>query len=249
MAVYKGLEATLHEAFWGDRGSDIEVAEILRLFPEFSGRALEVGAGSGRIVRPLYEAGWQIEGIEPSEEMVEMYKTKCPFHESAPIDEVSLEEFETDKKYDLILLTAYVFQLFGCPQEVFEKVDSLLAEGGIVYFSTFIPWSEIVAEIPEDQWTLDDEIKLPSRRKARAWVNFEIDRVRQKLTRKHRYEVLEVKKVVEMTKTEQVLRYYTLPEMELLLEKYGYALQGVSYDFSDKYNDTAHSLSYTFTKG
>jgi len=70
MAVYQGLEATLHEAFWGDRGSDLEVKDILRLFPNFSGRALEVGAGSGRIMRPLMEAGWQIDGIEPSTEMV-----------------------------------------------------------------------------------------------------------------------------------------------------------------------------------
>ena len=42
MAIYKGLEAKLHETFWGDRGSDLEVNDLLRMLPQFSGKALEL---------------------------------------------------------------------------------------------------------------------------------------------------------------------------------------------------------------
>ncbi len=237
MAIYKGLEATLHEAFWGDRGSDLEVKDLHRLFPDFQGRALEVGAGSGRIMRPLIEAGWKVDGIEPSPEMVEMA------NDLETMSQVTLEEFQPTQKYDLILLTSYVFQLFPEPKMVFDKVKALLAEGGKVYFSVFIPWSEIVGEIPEGDWLLDDQIVLPTKQKARCWVNFELDRVRQTLTRQHRYELLEKKTVLETTKTTQEIRYYTLPELELLAEKFGFTIEQESYEFSDKYDSDAHSIS------
>lgn len=243
MAVYKGLEATLHEAFWGDRGSDLELRDILRLFPDFSGRALEVGAGSGRIMQPLQDAGWNVDGIEPSSEMVEMARKKG----IESIEEVTLEEFKPAHKYDLVLLTSYVFQLFPDPQIVFDKARELLAEQGSLYFSFFIPWSEIVGEIPEGDWLVDDQITLPSQQKARCMVNFDLDRVRQKLVRHHRYELLEKKKVVDKTETVQEIRYYTLPEIELLIEKYGCSLQDVSYEFSDQYDSDAHSMAAVST--
>jgi len=237
MAVYQGLEATLHEAFWGDRGSDLEVKDILRLFPDFSGCALEVGAGSGRIMRPLIDAGWQLDGIEPSHEMVAMAKEV-----GVDVFPEKLEDFTSDVKYDLVLLTSYVFQLFVDPIEIFQSIRNLLVPGGKVYFSVFIPWSEIVGEIPEGEWLVDDEIRLPSRNKARCWVNFELDRVRQRLTRRHRYEILERKKVMEKTETLQEIRYYTLPELELLIEKAGFQHMETSYEFSAEYDSDAHSM-------
>ena len=239
MAIYKGLEATLHEAFWGDRGSDLEVQDIKRLFPSFTGRALEIGAGSGRILRPLAEAGWEIEGIEPSTEMVEMYNES---QKEAPIHLSTLEEFSADQKYDLILLTSYVFQLFEEPASVFESLNQLLTKNGKIYISLMIPWAEIVGELAEGEWLLDDEIKLPTNQKARCWVNFDLDRIRQRLTRQHRYEILEKKKIINSTKTEQKLRWYTLPEFEHLVEKHGYKVLATSYEFKDGYDSDAHSM-------
>jgi len=153
-----------------------------------------------------------------------------------------LEDFSSDQKYDLILLTSYVFQLFPDPIQVFKLVQNLLASEGKVYFSVFIPWSEIVGEIPEGEWLVDDEIRLPNRNKARCWVNFDLDRVRQRLTRNHRYEILEKKKVVEKTESIQEIRYYTLPELELLVEKADFQHVETSYEFSETYDSDAHSM-------
>ena len=239
MAVYQGLEATLHEAFWGDRGSDLEVKDLIRQFPDFQGRALEVGAGSGRIMRPLIEQGWTLDGIEPSSAMVEMARESGV----ETISEVKLEDYAPTQKYDLILLTSYVFQLFPEPQAVFTKLKSLLNDGGRIYFSIFIPWSEIVGEIPEGDWLVDDQIILPTKQKARCMVNFELDRVRQKLTRNHRYELIEKKKIIETTKTVQEIRYYTLAELELQCEKAGYKVDAISYEFAETYDSDAHSMA------
>ncbi len=247
MAVYKGLEATLHEAFWGDRGSDLEVKEIMRLFPDFSGKALEVGAGSGRILRPLAEAYWDIEGIEPATEMVEMFEETCDPVLKGAIKPVKLEEYESTEKYDVVLMTSYVFQLFEEPGEVFAKAKELLAPGGRLYFSVFIPWAEIVGELIEGEWLVDDEIKLPENKRARCWVNFELNRVRQRLIRKHRYEISQRKQVLEMTKTEQHIRWYTLPEMELQFEKYGLEMQSLSCEFTEEFDQDAHSMSFVVT--
>ncbi|MEM7603399.1 MAG: methyltransferase domain-containing protein, partial [Verrucomicrobiota bacterium] len=151
----------------------LEFNDICRLIPECPGSALEVGAGSGRILRPLFDKGWEIMGIEPSAEMVSMFEET---DSQAILEQVTLEEFDSEKRFHCILLTSYVFMLFREPEVVFEKLESLLSEGGVVYLSTFIPWAEIVGEMIEGEWSVDDEVKLPSRQKARCWVNFEIDR-------------------------------------------------------------------------
>lgn len=245
MAIYKGLEATLHEAFWGDRGSDLEVEDILRFFPEFSGEALEVGAGSGRILKKLSDASWKVEGIEPSPEMVEMYQAE---RDDDLIKACTLEDYESAKKYDLILFTSYVFQILENPAETFKRIENLLKDKGSVYLSLMIPWAEIVGELIEGEWSLDDEVRLPDRKKARCWVNFDLDRINQKLVRCHRYEIIEKKKVLESTKTEQYIRWFTLPEFTLLLEKHGFKITAQSYEFKEEYDSDAHSLGFVLEK-
>ncbi len=244
MAIYKGLEATLHEAFWGDRGSDLEFNELQRLMPDFQGKVLEVGAGSGRILKPLMDAGWNITGIEPSEEMCAMCQERG-FGDAVQC--TTLEDFDTEEKYDLILLTSFVLQLLPEPEEIFPKLKSLLKEGGRIYFSCFIPWAEIVGELVEGEWSLDDEVTLKDRRKARCWVNFEVNRIGQELKRQHRYEILERKKAVQVTKTEQLIRWFTLPQLRLLFEKLGCKEQSVSYDFKPEFDSDAHILGFVLT--
>ena len=239
MAVYKGLEATLHEAFWGDRGADIEFEDLKRLFPEFSGTALFVGSGSGRILLPFAELGWNVKGMEPSAEMIELFRKKDTATE---VVQSTFEDYVEDEQYDLIVMTSYVFMLFEDPRKTLEKVKRLLKPGGKLYFSTFVPWAEIVGELIEGEWLLDDQIKLSAKQKARCWVNFELDRVNHRLVREHRYELLEGKKVLEETKTCQKLRWYTLPELKLLLEIENYKVLAHSYDFSPNYDCDAHSL-------
>ena len=111
-----------------------------------------------------------------------------------------------------------------------------------------IPWAEIVGELIEGEWLLDDELKLPENKKARCWVNFELDRIRQRLVRQHRYELLEKKKVIQTTKTEHKIRWYTLPEFELLAEKFGFEVVANSYEFKPEYDSDAHSLGLVLKK-
>ncbi len=68
---YHSLEAELHDAFWeaDDDGSEVRLmAEFLKKHP---GTALEIGSGSGRLMFPLLEMGFDVEdgrdrlGAEP----------------------------------------------------------------------------------------------------------------------------------------------------------------------------------------
>jgi len=217
---------------------------MLEMFGDLSGRALEVGAGTGRILNPLLNAGWELEGIEPSSEMVKMYEDRLKEGERSRIAEVTLEEFSTDESFDAVLLTSFMLQLFSDPQFVFEKMKSLLKPGGYLYVSCFIPWSEIVGEIPEGEWSVDDEAKLPEKQLARCWVNFDINRVEQKLVRQHRYELFEKKKLIDKTETKQELRWFTLPEIRLLAEKNGFTIEKTLYDFKNDFDSDAHTLCF-----
>lgn len=244
--AYTGLEATYHELFWSQEGEDLEL-ELLQKALKKGDKHLEVGAGSGRHLIPLAQDGYDIVGIEPSTEMVKMAEEKISsLGLQTSIQLSDLEQYQAEEKFDAALFTSFTFQLFLETQSTLEKVSELLAPKGKVYFSCFIPWAEIVGELEEDNWYLDAEAKLdgPTKR-ARCWTKFQIDRLNLKLHRTHRYEISEKKKVQDQTKTEHTLRWFTVPEIELFLEKAGYKLLNVfgDFDYDDEASENSQVIS------
>ena len=54
---YLSLEAELHDAFWEAEDDASEVRLMADFLKKFPGRALEIGAGSGRLMFPLVQMG------------------------------------------------------------------------------------------------------------------------------------------------------------------------------------------------
>ena len=74
--MYDQLEAKLHDLFWAAEGQSEELALIEDFLQQYPGTALELGSGSGRLLTPLLEKGYLIEGLDNSHDMLQLCREK-----------------------------------------------------------------------------------------------------------------------------------------------------------------------------
>lgn len=231
--MYDKLEATLHDTFWEAEGISAELPMLEKFLQQFPGTALELGCGSGRLLRPLIENGYFMEGLDNSDDMLKLCREQAG--DSEPVlHHASMDDFQTGSIYGAITIPAFTLQLLP-----FEKVPTILANiyqhlhpGGGLYFTTFIPWAEITGELEEGKWFLDQETNLPDGTIARCHTQFEIRRLSQQLTRKHRYEIVSAEnKVLESNDSTHHLTWFWPREIEKFLLEAGFTITQVIGDF------------------
>lgn len=101
---------------------------------------LEIGTGTGRVYKALQDANICVTGIEPSKGMVDIAKKRI--QEGSRLHQVSLEDFITDEKFDLIILPYRVFMHFYTLNEqicALKKLGELLLENGTIIIDLFNP--------------------------------------------------------------------------------------------------------------
>ena len=93
-------------------------------------KILEPMCGSGRFLIPFMERGFDITGIDLSEEMLSALYRKAPRAHAFKGD---ILKFDSDAPYDYIFISSGSFSLFtdeGAEDRVLVKLRSLLAPGG-----------------------------------------------------------------------------------------------------------------------
>lgn len=232
--MYEQLEAKLHDAFWEEEGAPAELPLIEHFLGQYPGAALELGCGSGRLLLPLLEKGFLIEGLDVSSEMLAMCRERAK--SSQPVlHEAGMEDFNTGTLFSAILIPAFTLQLISPDRlpATLNNIQRHLQPGGGLYLTTFIPWAEITGELTEEEWFLDQEMKLPEGGAARCHTRFHIERISQKLSREHRYEILDANgNIMETSTSFQRLCWYWPREMRSLLADLGFTVQQVIGDFA-----------------
>jgi len=77
-----------------------------------AGPILEPAVGNGRILIPLLEAGYAVEGFDASEEMLDYCRAACRARNlSASLTRQTFAEFSYDKRFTAIILPVGSFQL------------------------------------------------------------------------------------------------------------------------------------------
>ena len=106
-----------------------------------SGRALELGIGTGRIALPLAARGVEVHGIDSSEAMVQKLRQK-PGGEAVPVTMGDFVEFDLDERYSLIYVVFNtLFALLTQEDQVrcFMNVARHLPNGGFFLIEAFVP--------------------------------------------------------------------------------------------------------------
>ena len=182
---YSSLEAQLHDALQAQNGPSPELPLMQDFLREHPGRALEIGCGSGRLLRPLREAGFEVKGLELSTDMIACADPELATH----IHQGDMNNWSPETPYNCLLAPAFTLQLAKDPITTLHHWRNWLVPGGGIYLSTFVPYAELLGELPEGKWYLDHQISLPNGEHAILETRHQVHEDEQKITRHHRYQI------------------------------------------------------------
>jgi len=91
------------------------------------GRVLDVGCAAGFILKGFEQSGWECYGIEPNETMAAYGRE----HLHLRIEANNIENFSTDKKFDLINIIQVIGHVYD-PDQTLQNVSCLLNKNGLV---------------------------------------------------------------------------------------------------------------------
>ncbi|MFA9377820.1 MAG: class I SAM-dependent methyltransferase [Lachnotalea sp.] len=135
--MYQGYFAKFYDSLVANDNFDLDIYE--GMFQKENNKILELACGSGRILIPLLEKGYDIAGVDLSEDMLDILEKKCSMKNLNPIlfkDDMC--NFNNGIKYDTIILSHISISLLNSKlqEELFYNISNhLLKEGGIFIFN------------------------------------------------------------------------------------------------------------------
>ncbi len=153
-------------------GPDLDFHESLA--GEAPLEVLDVGSGTGRFACRLAARGHRVTGVEPAAGMMEVARNRdCP---GVTWIDASGADFETETRFDLIVMTGHVFQVFLEDEVVRAVLANLarhLAPGGRLAFETRNPLDR-----DWETWTPEEtaeDVAVPGEGKVR--VHYDVTEV------------------------------------------------------------------------
>ncbi len=230
---YLSLEAQLHDAFWEaeDDGSEVRLmAEFLKKHP---GPALEIGAGSGRLMFPLVKMGHDVVGLELSPDMLNLAKVRATIlRVKAVIHEGDMATWESPKKFAALLAPAFALQLAADPEVALRRWHSLLENHGGLYLTVFMPYAELLGDLPENEWYDDHKATLTDGREGSLRTRHRLDREKQLVHREHSYQLTGHPPTTH--DSQQTIRWFDHPQLLKMLEDCGFRCERFFLDFDPR---------------
>lgn len=226
---YLSLEAELHDAFWEAEDPGSEVALMAGFLKKFPGPALELGAGSGRLLIPLLEMGFAVEGLELSPDMISLGERRAAASGiAASIHHGDMATWQGGP-FAALLAPAFTLQLADDPAAALHHWHSLLIPGGGLYLSVFIPYAELLGDLPENEWYPDHAATLSDGREGRLETRHHLYPEQRLLKREHRYSL--TGNPPQSHVSSQTLHWFEHAEMLALLTNNGFAMERFYLDF------------------
>ncbi len=227
---YLSLEAELHDAFWAAEDDASEVGLMADFLKKFPGRALEIGAGSGRLMFPLLEMGLDVEGLELSPDMLELASTRAREMNLQPVMHAGdMATWNDGRKFSALLAPAFTLLLAADPAAALRHWHGLLENHGGLYLTVFIPYAELLGDLPENEWYEDHRVTLPDSRTGLLETRHRLDHAQQRVEREHRYSLSGEPPVRHESR--QTLRWFEHGQMVALLDDCGFRVDRFFADF------------------
>jgi SAM-dependent methyltransferase len=228
---YHGLVAETYDLFRGDDPVEAEpwYQFYKRRLDERPGVALEPACGTGRIILPLLKAGYEIEGVDSSSEMLSICRRKAAVMGLNPIlYEQYMQELDLHKLYTTILIPLGSFILIAQRQDAVEALRRFCAHlvmGGQLVFSMPTPSARLYADPSDnsDAWGEPSTIVRPI---DGATITIKCtstsDRLEQLDTSRQHYELRKDGELLRAEEHLSITRWYGKYEMMMMLEMAGF---------------------------
>lgn len=194
------------------------------------GLTLEIGCGTGRLLIEFLRNKIQIEGIEPSKDMIRICMQKGKKFGFEPIIyNQSLENMNLPKKYKIIILPLYVFQHIKDEDLVLKSLKNIyehLENNGHVLISIFN--SE---NISTKNWqirsveTINDETFI-------MYERIKYNSIKKIENKEIKIEWLRLGNIIQTFITEIDFKIYSTEEIKNLLTKTGFCDIEIFVDYS-----------------
>ncbi len=219
---YHGLVARWYDKLLENEHQDI--AFYTPIVEEADGAVLELACGTGRLLVPFLKAGAAIDGLDISQDMLDICQEKLNTMDlSTTLYRHDLVDFKIDKQYALIFISGGSFQLvddFDMAMTSLHTVYDHLEPGGRFVLDLFPLWSE-TPNGKSGVWTLGrtarngDETFL-------CHACTDMDYENQIQRGRYKYELYRKGRLTETYLDELSLRWYGREEFRLMLGNVGF---------------------------
>jgi tellurite methyltransferase len=149
---YKG-----EDYYWGVEPGDF-LDELIKLCPFSPGKTvLDIGCGEGKDAVYMAEQGYSVTAFDLTENGIRK-TNKLADDRGVKVDAYvdDINEFVTDKQFDIVYSTGTVQYLFDeNKQDFFRKLENITKPGGIVYINVFV--EKPFLELPPD-WDIEEKM-------------------------------------------------------------------------------------------
>ena len=128
---------------------------------KFGGPILELGAGTGRILLPISNAGHSITGLDISAGMLSKIKSKIQTNNGnypkIKLINADMKDFKLDKRFELILIPARTLLLETNHEKqvmVLKNAAAHLTSSGRIIFDIYYPDKEMINCDPNEEFLL-----------------------------------------------------------------------------------------------
>ncbi|WP_042149945.1 bifunctional 2-polyprenyl-6-hydroxyphenol methylase/3-demethylubiquinol 3-O-methyltransferase UbiG [Paucisalibacillus sp. EB02] len=194
------------------------------------GNILEPGVGTGRILIPLLENGFHVDGFDVSDEMLTICRKHCETRGLKPtLFKGEMETVSLDKNYEAIIVPTGTFLLLHRREDSIKALRNFynyLTNGGRLILDIFLQTDFSMNKATTRTWETNsgDMITLESK-------VVEVDHINQYTISHHRYEKWRNGELIQTELERFPLRWYGVEELKMILEQIGFGDIQISADY------------------
>lgn len=194
------------------------------------GQCLEAMCGSGRLLIPLFEKGYHVEGVDLSESMLKCCEEKCISRSLLiPLYQQALNKLALPRQYDLIFIALGSFQHIKDPEEALSSLHQLrkhLKPGGVLLLEMTSQAMHLTRPLKfEQEVTSANGYKIVNKSKAQQ-------KEKDLIINRMRYEKWEGGKLQDAEEDHWYIRFYPENQMVQMLDQAGFhTVQKVNKSF------------------
>lgn len=235
MAGFYGTIARFYDAENADKTDDIQM--YFDLAQRYGGPIFEFGCGTGRVMIPLANQGYEIHGIDNEKNMLdiaETYRNRSPkLQKNMHLYHGDVLHYTLDKKFPLVIVSYNGLMHFRERETqiaVLERLRGWMADDGLLVLD--LPNAGDVFATQETDAVMFERTFLEPQTGhmvVQQSVSY-LDRTAQLLRVTWIYDEITADGTLKRTVAPHILYYYFYSELRLLLEKTGFEVESVYGD-------------------
>lgn len=223
--------ARYYDEAYGSKPMLQDITMFKEFARKFGGPVLEIGCGTGRVLVPIAQMGIEIDGIDLSEPMLSVLRSKLKKEEiKSHVQHGDMRSFRLEKKYNLVTIPFRSMQhMISCADKLMAlqtAKEHLLPDGRLIFDVAFPNYDALNSgfgqEYLDSEWKSDSENGRITRMFFRRDGYRKIDQV---MLGTLLFRVYENEKVVKEEQQKLEMHFFSLPELEGYFKATGLAVE------------------------